>query len=206
MEHVDDFETLAAATGGPGYSREGVASAQAALRSNLRVKFTYEAVEDVAKSKEHGRPYYVNAEVVTISTPGDNTNIIVKQVTDRERKMYAPQYAAFLDQRRLKAAEGTPVDVLQLTALTPADVANYKACNVRTVEQLSAMSDAETDRFVGGKGHRDKAREYLAFARAEAPKAAMQEAINKRDARIAALEAQLRDLEEKLTKPAVAKK
>lgn len=206
MEGLDDFSTMAAAVGGPGFSREGVAQAQAALRSSLRVRFRYDAVEDAAESKKHGRPYFVNKEMVTITTPGDNTNIIDKVVTDDIRKRFAPQYAAFCEQRRQKAAEGTPVEVLQLTTLTPADVANYKACQVHTVEQLSALSDAETDRFIGGKGHRDKAREYLAFAKSEAPKAAMQEAINKRDARIAALEAQVKDLEEKLTRPPAAKK
>lgn len=206
MEHLDDFETMAAATGGPGYSREGIAQAQATLRSSIRVRFRYDAVENVAKSTEMGRPYFENTEMVTITTPGDNTNIIDRPVTERDRKMYAPQYAAFLEQRRHKAQAGTPIEALHMAALTPADIANYKACNVHTVEQLSALSDAEMDRFIGGKQHRAKAKEYLDFSRQQAPLAAMREALGKKDAEIAALQAQVKDLEEKLTKPASAKK
>lgn len=85
---------------------------------------------------------------------------------------------------------GTSLDAWP--AITPGQAAQYRLLHLRSVEDVSQMTDNDCDRFgMGARGLRDKAR---AFVQAKGGQAAMADELSKRDETIANLTTQIADL------------
>ena len=120
--------------------------------------FRIRAVPNKPKSLEAGRPIYEDVEWVDIHIAGDNKTVVSKKVTAEHRQRWPEHYSQF------KAGienpiVGTPLE--QWPVLPASKVAELKALNIRTVEDLSALTDAQIQNI--GMGGRELVAQATAF-------------------------------------------
>lgn len=162
--------------------------------TKLFIKFHLEAVQDFELSAKEGRPVHRDEEFITIIVPGDR-DTVVRPVRPLDRQQYAQQYNAFkagLEQ----PVVGTPL--ASLPFLTKAQVADFQAVNVRTVEQLAEMSDVLAQKFMGMHNIRKRAKDYLEAAAGAAPVERLNLELQKRDNELEALRKALSEQGKKL--------
>jgi hypothetical protein len=128
----------------------------------LYVVFYNKPVQNGYKTEQEGRPIFDDVPHVRIHVPGDKTSVVDVPVDDTHKMRFATRWAKF-QQGMAQAVEGTPVE--QWPLLTAGQAMEFKALNVMTVEQLSGMSDAAAQRFMGGHELRRKAQAFLATAK-----------------------------------------
>jgi len=149
------------------------------------VRFYLNSVEDQVKSAEAGRPIYVEKEYVEIRSPGNDTNIVNRPVSQHDRQRFPRHYDLFK-----KGVEnpiiGTPLSEMVWVKRTMVDELKY--VKIITVEQLAEVSDDICGRFPGLTDLKQKARAYLD----QASKPDVDELLR----RIADLEAKLAEPEE----------
>lgn len=128
-------------------------------RSREFVQFSEDAIQNPAKSEAAGRPIYDAVEMISISFPGNNLTEVVRKVTDADRQKYQPQYEAF-KKHGGTVLNGTPLEAW--TALSKAQVREFQAMKIFTIEQLASMDDHGTQRMgMGGQMWRERARIFL---------------------------------------------
>jgi len=160
----------------------------------LYIQFSSEAVQDMELSAKEGRPVHVEEEFITIIVPGDR-DTICRPVRSTDREQYAQQYAAFKNKQE-QPVTGTLLSVLPF--LTKAQVADLNAANVRTAEQLAAMSDVLAQKFMGMHSLRKRAKDFLDAAAGNAPIERMNKELEVRDNTIATLQKALDDQGKKI--------
>lgn len=160
----------------------------------LYVQFSSEAVLNQELTEKEGRPVHSEEEFITIIVPGDRDTIHRPvRITDREQ--YAAQYAAFKNKQE-QPVTGTLLSVLPF--LTKSQVADLNAANVRTAEQLAAMSDVLAQKFMGMNNLRRRAKDFLDAAAGNAPIERLNSELEKRDNTIATLQKALDDQGKKI--------
>jgi hypothetical protein len=144
-------------------------------------------------STNAGRPIYKGVVYVSIRNPGDKDTIVDREARvdpkkllpdggpgDVDARRFPRQWAAFRSKRDQATAAGTPLMVLVhvtppiLTADQVEEMRHLPGSPIHTVEQLAGLPDTVCDGFRGFKALRDRASEYLARTRAEAPLAMVQ--------------------------------
>lgn len=143
---------------------------------------------DTATRKE-GRPIFEMMEYVKIIVPGDTTSIVHRPVREMDIERWPRQYQAFKLGREQQ--QGYPLS--DWPYITRAQVDELAYFKIQTVEQLSTVSDAVAQKFVGINQLRDKAKAYLEQIKGEGPSAKLQAEIAQRDEQIQALQAQLEE-------------
>lgn len=149
---------------------------------------------------------YANVEMVRIITPGDPKAEPVRKVTDGIRAKYRDYYEHWKRTQQM-APIGAPLEMWPM--MTPAMVAQLKAANIFTVEQLAEVNDGNLHHIPFGKTIREQAREWLkakeksdAIEQATAQTQAMQDGMRMMEERFEAKEAAMRsenaDLKAKL--------
>jgi hypothetical protein len=124
--------------------------------------------ENKAKSKAQGRPIFDEREMVEIRIPGDKLAVWVGRVEDEHRNRWPELYAAF-KRGEERAASGTPLEEWTHPLMTRSRVAELKALNVLSVEELAAVSDNVIPSLgMGGRELRTAAAHYLANAKGDA--------------------------------------
>jgi hypothetical protein len=150
-----------------------------------------DAIENPGRSKKEGRPIFDECEMVEVRIPGDKLFVFVSPVEDHHKERWPAQYEAF-QRGEARAASGTPLEHWTAPTMTRGRVAELKAANILSVEELSNVPDNALPRLgVGARELRDQARAYLAQAKDGAATAA-QAAEN------AALKAQMAALQEQM--------
>jgi hypothetical protein len=163
---------------------------QAEADKKLFVVFYREAIKNETKSVEAGRPIFDEVDLIKIMFPGQRDTVVAR-VNEHYKYRFAAQwdrYSRGMDQ----GSSGTPLS--QLGWMSMAQIAEYKALNCHTIEQLVGMPDAVAQRFMGYHGIKQRAQQYLDMAKGLAPLTAMEEQLQKRDAQIAELEAKVATL------------
>ena len=140
-----------------------------------------------AKSQEAGRPVHDDVDLIKIIVPGQRDSVVAEATYDYQQRF--PRQWAQYKANKEQTGSGTPLS--ELTWLTAAQIADLKAMNVHTVEQLAGISDAQAHSFMGFHGLKQRAQAYLEAAKGNAPLIQMQAALDERDAQIAALQTQL---------------
>ena len=165
--------------------------------ARLAIQFSYEPVENEAKSREAGRPIYDEVEFIKIVAPGDRDNVVFRPVWDEPRNprsdtaRFARAYAAF--KAGEKAAEsGTPLAAWP--GISRAQVEELKHFSVSTVEQLAAIADVHAQKFSGIQSLKQRARDFLEQAAGNAPAEKLRAELETRDAQIATLLGQVKEL------------
>ena len=167
------------------------------LDARLYVQFFVQAIQNNFKSEQEGRPIFDEIEMIRIMTPGSR-DVFVGKATYQYQARFPKQYAAFKAGKE-QPLEGTPLE--EVPFLSVGQVAELKAINVKTLEQLAHMPDALAQQIMGNFGLRQKAQNFLAAAKDQAPFTHMEAELAKRDAEITALKDQIQQL---IVKPAVA--
>jgi hypothetical protein len=153
----------------------------------LFVQFFMEAVKNETKSAQEGRPIFDEIPHVRIITPGSR-DVMVTRAGKQYQQRFPKQWEQFQKQAE-QTVNGTPLE--QVPFLTVGQIAELKALNVMTLEQLAALSDNVMHRFMGAQKLKQQASAYLMAAFDSAPIAEMQAELAKRDAEIATLKQQM---------------
>jgi hypothetical protein len=154
------------------------------------VKFYIRPFQDEAKSVEEGRPIFKDKEYVEIRTPGNQTNIIQRPVTDMDKQRFRGAYAAF------KAGDaeqiiGTPLTETPWITRSQAEELAY--LRIRTLEQLANVGDDVCTRIPGMFKLKQRAQAALERAEKTAPFIAMQAENEAMKNRLDAMEATIAD-------------
>lgn len=144
------------------------------------VRFFMNSVEDQAMSAEAGRPIYREKEYVEIRSPGNETNIVCRPVSDLDRNRFPRHYELF-KKGVSDVLVGTPLAEMLWIKRTTAD--ELKHLKILTVEHLASVTDDVCGRIPGLTSLKQKAIEYL--------DAASKPKVEELLARIASLEAKL---------------
>ena len=139
------------------------------------------------KSREAGRPIHDDVDMIKIVVPGQRDTVVA--IADHSYQVRFPKQWAQFKANAEQTASGTPLS--EVTWLTPAQIADLKAMNVHSVEQLAAMPDSNAHAFMGFHGLKQRAAAYIEAAAGSAPLLKMQAELEERDAKIAAMQAQL---------------
>lgn len=134
---------------------------------NLYVEFEMVPVLQKFETDKHGRPIYKDVAFVHIRFPGDKTKVVrrpVKEVSDlsgpSDMERFPKQWAAFKSQGQV-ATIGTPLE--QWPLLSRSQVAELKALNIFSVDQLAAMPDTGLT-WLGSRELRQQAQNFLKTA------------------------------------------
>lgn len=158
--------------------------------SKLFVVFYRGAKLNDQKTSEAGRPVHDDVDFIRIVVPGQRDTVVAEadySYQQRFPKQWA-QYKANAEQ----FGSGTPLS--EVTWLTPAQIADMRAMNIRTVEQLAAVPDSNAHAVMGFHGLKQRAVAYLEAAAGNAPLIKLQSELEKRDAQIAELQSQLKQV------------
>lgn len=162
-----------------------------AADNRLWVQFYVRPVQNKAKTEAAGRPIFDEVVFVKIIVPGDKNLVFDQPCKEEHRYRFPKQWERFKSGQK-QALEGTPLETV--TWLTVGQVAEFKALNIATVEQLSDVPDQLAQRFMGAFELRRKAQAFLEAAKGEAATSKLAAELSERDAKIAALEAQMAEL------------
>lgn len=155
--------------------------------SRLNVKFYLEAIQSEPKSAEAGRPVFDERVMIQIAVPGQ-VDCLRRPAWEADYQRF-PKHWAMFKAGASEAETGTPLKAWP--GITLGQIAELATRNVRTVEQLASMADIDTTKFMGSVALRQAARDFIEAAKGNAPLTAMRAELMERDAKIAAMEAQM---------------
>jgi hypothetical protein len=125
---------------------------------SLLVKFYYIDRPDAAKTKEMGRPMFKEVEFVEIRIAGQRTPQATRPATYADKQRFQPHYEAF-KKRVEPPTEGMPLAEWPQMTRTQAEEMSFM--NIKTVEQLATVKDANIQKFMNGYAMREKAQKWL---------------------------------------------
>lgn len=160
---------------------------------SLGVHFYMEAVKDTAATAEQGRPVFRDIEYVRIQAPGNVKDIAQRPVRESDKVRWPKLYEAF--RRGDTQAQGTPLrDVAAALRLSPSQAEELRYFGVHTLEQLAGTTDANLGRIGPYRPQRDKARELVKAALADAPVSELRSRAAEQAAELAELRAEVERL------------
>ena len=171
------------------------------MDDTLLVRFFSHPVEDKAKSAEAGRPIFVDVDHIEIRVPGSR-DAVARRATQRDIQRFPRHYQAYKDRVEVPE-EGTLLAEWPL--ITRSMVEQLSFANVKTVEQLVAMSDQHATGFMGINKLKQQAKDWLEQTQGENAKIEeLTKQLAERDEQLQALAERLDALEK--PKPAPKKK
>ena len=152
----------------------------------LLVKFYKHPRKNEIKSKEAGRPIFEEVPYVEIMQPGNKDSIIKRPASNMDKQRFAEHFRKFEAREDQDTVEGTLLE--EWAGITRSQVEELKYLNIRTVEQLSAVSDSNAQNVMGISFLKEKAAKYLEATKGEATATALAEMQEKYDALLARLD------------------
>lgn len=134
-------------------------SQMAAMNQGITPVFFLEPTLNPKRTAEEGRPIYDDQERVRLFVAGDPYNQVVHPVDQEKRERFPEAYRAFKEKREMHI-EGTPIR--QWALLTPANIAEFEAIKIFSVEALAQVPDSSLQRVMGLREWREKAKTWLA--------------------------------------------
>jgi hypothetical protein len=126
----------------------------------------YKATEiNIEKSQEAGRPVHDEIDLIKIIIPGQRDSMVSKATFEYQQRF--PKQWAQYKQNTAQIGSGTPLE--ELPFLTMAQVADLKAINVHTAEQLAGMNDSNSHSLMGFHAIKQQAQNYIEAAAGQAP-------------------------------------
>lgn len=165
-------------------------------RDGARPRFYVEAVQNNFRTAQEGKPCFDEREMVHILVPGDRLTEHTSIVKEEHRRRWPEAYAAFKAGLE-DPTTGTPLT--QWPGVSVGQIEELRYAKVRTVEELAGLSDAAVAKTLpmGGMSLRDKAKRWIEAAEGAAPMEKLAAENVAKDARIAELEATVKDLGDK---------
>lgn len=163
-----------------------------AVEGEERVFFSFDLhpQKDEAKSEAEGRPVFRDVEYIQIQVPGDKGNVVHRPVTPEDKQRFSRQYEHW---KNGKSPEQTGMPLTEWAAISRSEVLELAYFNVRTVEQLASLTDANAQNVGALRLWRDKAKAFLEQAKGNAPLVQMQAELVRRDNDNATLKHQLEE-------------
>lgn len=159
------------------------------------VRFDRIAEQSGTKSENAGGPVFDAVTVVRVQHPGENDEVVLT-ATQAHKRRWPRAWAAF-EQSATADLNGMP-----LSLLFPKNeevVANLRARNVHTVEQLAGLSGAAVATIgMGASDWSRRAQDYLENARTGAPLHKVQGELEREREQRQALEKRLDEMERQL--------
>jgi hypothetical protein len=156
-------------------------------------RFFVSPVHNPALSDKEGRPIYEDKEMVEVRLPGDKNFTWVGEVAEEHRLRWPAHYAAY-KRNEQRATTGTPLE--HWPPMTASRVAELKALNIFSVEELASVTDGDLPRLgMGGRALREQAKAYIDTAKEGA-------AASKLASENAELKSRIERLEALMTQPA----
>ena len=148
-------------------------------------------------SEQEGRPIYHDAVFIRYHASGDKLTLINRPIEEADKRRFPLHWAHYQNQAKNEEHPGTPLS--EMPGLTKGAVLNLKAAGFYTVEQFAAASDQVLQGLgmsagVSPLAFRDKCKQFLGAAADMAPITRMEGELAQRDAKIAAMQAQLEQL------------
>lgn len=169
--------------------------AQSEEDKKLLVKFFVKPRQDNAETIKQGRPIFKDVEYIDIKIPGDRTGGVCRPATHVDKQRFGEHYKAFKNRTEVPL-EGTPLTEWPLITRSLAEELAFH--HVKTVEQLSTMSDTHSGKFMGLNSLKAKALKWLEQAGEEAKVHQLQHALGERDERIAEQGTQIETLQKQM--------
>lgn len=163
----------------------------------LLVKFFNKAVQDQAATQEQGRPVFKDVCYVDIRTVGSKNGYVCRPARQDDINRFPRHYQAFKDRVEMPL-EGTPLSEWTLISRSQAEELAY--LGVKTVEQLSSVSDANIGVIMGGYAIKAKAKDWLERAKETGSATKLQAIADEAKAEAAEQKARADMLEERLNK------
>lgn len=163
-----------------------------AERHNV-VWFSEEPIRNEHKSSKEGRPIFDSVLYVHIRCPGDRLLEIDRKASDKDRSKYAAQLDAYRRKQDATTLSGTPLEMWP--QLDRRQVAELKALNIFTVENLATLQDSHGGKIMGFHELRRKAENFLRAASGSAEFDKMSQELAKRDEQIAQMQEQFKAMQ-----------
>ena len=163
-------------------SRNGAASGD----DTLMVRFFLHPRENAAKSKEAGRPIFEEIPYISIKQPGQKDSEVVAPVREKHKDRFPRHWAMFEAKKDQEAVSGTLRE--EWPGVTRPVAEELKHFNIRTVEQLAGMSDANAQNMMGINGLKQKANDWLESSDNQASAIALRESTEMNEMLLKAIE------------------
>ena len=160
----------------------------------LFVQFYTGTVQNKHRSEQEGRPIFDECDMVRIQAPGDMLTVVDRECWDGDKRRFPRQWQAYEASKMGREMQvGTPID--QWPAMSRSQAEELKALKFMTVESIAHASDQQLQRIgMGGYGLRTKAQAYLQAAQDTALVQSQAAELQRRDAEIQDLRAQMQRL------------
>lgn len=135
--------------------------------SKLLVQFYVKGVQDEVKSREAGRPVFVEQHYIRVAAPGDAFNVIDRPINEVDLRRFGVAYQRWKEQGIQADNIGTPLEAWP--PLNAAQVAELKYHKINTVEHLAALSDANAQKIGPISQLRQQAKDFVDAAKGQAP-------------------------------------
>jgi hypothetical protein len=139
------------------FNHEDFSDAAEADKS-LLVRFFYKNVQNKLESQQLGRPVFKEKTYIEIRVAGQRDVQACRPVTYADKQRFPRHYEAF-EKRVEPPTEGMPL--IEFPAITRTQAEELSFMNVKTVEQLASMKDANLSKFMNGYKLRDQAVKWL---------------------------------------------
>jgi hypothetical protein len=128
--------------------------------STLAVKFFKLPVKNQAKSDEAERPIFEELDHIEISQPGNKDTVVCRRIRVGDKERFPEHWRRFVD-RTSESEDLTGTLLKEWPQVTTSQVEEFKFYNVRTVEQLAAITDVNLQNIMGGVALKQKAKAFL---------------------------------------------
>lgn len=128
----------------------------------LLVGFYNRPIQNIEKSRQEGRPIFDEYEFVMIAIPGEMGLKIDTFATDEHRERFPLDYKKFKEKETFQHS-GTPL--ANWKGVNTAQVAELRALNILTVEQLAELSDSVGAKHVGIYELKAKAKAFIEISK-----------------------------------------
>jgi hypothetical protein len=152
----------------------------------LAIRFFRKARQDSEETQKQGRPIFKEEDYIQIVVPGDRTSAIVRPVGPADKARFEKQYAHWQKTQEEEMQLGTPLEAWGIMSI--AQIEEYRYFGVRTIDQMAVLRDDVCGKIMGGTSLKQKAINWLAISKEDAPLKKVQAELDKRDNQIAALE------------------
>jgi len=146
---------------------------------------------DPKRSEAEGRACFRLKTFLRKEIPGDNLTVVERPARDTDREEFPKEWERYRTKQN-HVVDGTPIE--QWPVLNRAQVAEFKALNIHSVEQFYAMPEVHGAKIMGFNTLKAKAREFLTWRKESEKVEAIKADAAMKDERIASLESQLAEL------------
>lgn len=130
---------------------------QKPTQGKLAVFFHREQVRNEFKSKEQGRPVFVEKIMIT-KIPADQNLRVTRPMRESDKYEFETEWIHF-ERTGESRVLGTPIE--HWHAISDTQKAEFKAAGLHTVEQLANAPDSLIQKWMGGSDFRRKAQVFV---------------------------------------------